>query len=654
MNSNISLTFAKGNGLGSGFTGDADQSIWIRLFEIETSDSDLSYIEAADVLDKLYDIKRCSDEEPEPREVEEGEDPTVPDKTYDEFVDIVSSVVPIEDACNINDLGDYVVQVGVATGGGGGAYVIDVSHGKVGETTKVTEDIQIDVVVRDQDSLQLDFPVSGGQFKWKSAPVSKAGTVYDPPPISYTPSGLLTWEGDLSGIITAEFTTSYDIVDILVENDEKRAIDVTVVAFYSGLFESIRVSPPEVSEGSGKYRDRGFCDGPGSVEIELPDDEKQLWETIETQYYCECSGEYEYSLHSDPPTDDDLENYIYPGYTTVNHGGFIFCGETTGDVGDPEFYEETCCTPPPQDINLPRCETVYRLNSGGRTVDADQAQSYKDSYGEDRVEFVSVSPDDGFCGYFATKQIKQAKNCCDEIDPLYTLDIDYVVGDYSNVLIEVGGAPTGNYSWSVRAPGAYLDGSRTLKDVNTSGREVIVYTEDVCGIIPVYVTDGCTSANINIRAEDGIWVLQEFWQDTLGYPDTPPSCIDGEVIQGWGGGDLGVYGQIGIVQGDGYRQEQWVTVGTAPMGSFFEDPKAEMCALAASRRDSSSSANEEFLCTDMDPDSPRTFWTESNPKWCGGYLDYIANLGGCGSLCWTARYPRLYRVYTYRWECDEE
>lgn len=147
------------------------------------------------------------------------------------------------------------------------------------------------------------------------------------------------------------------------------------------------------------------------------------------------------------------------------------------------------------------------------------------------VEFVHRERD---CGKQRLEYDTTPKSCCVGTEPLADPFEDLVVGDDSSVLVTVSGGK-GPYYWRVRAANVWLDANHSFRDGMTAGPMVRIYTGTVCGVIPVEVSDGCSTAMIYVRAESGHWQLLDYWDYRYDH-EVPPPCLEGGLALLTGGG----------------------------------------------------------------------------------------------------------------------
>ena len=416
--------------------------------------------------------------------------------------------------------------------------------------------------------------------------------------------------------INADTPARVYLVDVTVfGNGENEPGDCRAICFYQYTTDEIYLIAPGTDDATESDRDK-YC--PSYVwEIQEWEDEITCYETVTTQYKCECGGDLAYEtveevtvscpddrnfkcLHqfsnwSSPYTDDD-GNWV-PGkwYCRYNMGdrtvlgGYIPCDIVLYDpMGVPRsrwedksvmseawYYEERCCVTP--NGNLPKCQTTYRKNPGDGKIDETRLSNYKARYG-DKLDLIPVSPEDGDCGTIKTVISDTALSCCEFVTPL-VWDAESsaeVVADNSSTLVYFTGgrAP---FKVSVRGSGFYLDSSRTKRDGVFNYHDIRIYTGQACGFCIITIDDGCTTARGGIRAANGRW--EQF------YPDFP-FCLGGTVdctISTASAECIAISGELkhrqySLTYGKSdYAQTEPGTGPCVDMSEYFEGLKPEFC-----------------------------------------------------------------------------
>ena len=355
--------------------------------------------------------------------------------------------------------------------------------------------------------------------------------------------------------INADTPARVYLVDVTVfGNGENEPGDCRAICFYQYTTDEIYLIAPGTDDATESDRDK-YC--PSYVwEIQEWEDEITCYETVTTQYKCECGGNLAYEtveevtvscpddrnfkcLHqfsnwSSPYTDDDGNEVPGKWYCRYNMGdrtvlgGYIPCDivlydpmgneraryEEISVMSEAWYYEERCCVLP--EGSLPKCQTTYRKNPGDGKIDETRLSNYKARYG-DKLDLIPVSPEDGDCGTIKTVVSDAAENCCDFVTQLVwdAENSAEVIADNSVAWVRVsnGRLPL---TVSVRGSGFYLDASRTMRDAVVNSRAIRIFSANACGYCYITVTDGCSTVTSGIRSTNGNWVAISSPAECLG------------------------------------------------------------------------------------------------------------------------------------------
>lgn len=553
MNSQFSIQFSSSD------TSSPEFSITLTQ---EIEDETATVGEAAELVDAIFDIELC---DPPPEEDEPKE--PVPEEDFEEIVTEKFDM----NLCYINDGFDYLTHVIVDRSDDTVPYTLRITNGKLGDTVVTSEEISEHIEVNSQTYVDLKYhPVGEVETSWGDSST-------DTPKITVT-GKRLSWEGEATGSISAVYLSKYEVVEVTVfgDTENKEYGECTVIAFYYGIVEELELQPPQ------SYVDdldlwKNLCNP--DIIVKMGDDKnKPQWVSTRTTYKCQCSGDQSRVVYKNEPDHWDiaiskllddadklneqakdptltnkerealqvaekakrdkaaetsvahgkaLKQYIFPGVIREEFGGYEDCGETTGDMNDPDFYEQVCCDPP--EVPLPICKTLYRQNGGGKEIDKETLTELTSQYGN-QLKLVPVTPEDGDCGITKTTQVLVSKNCCDVTPPLVYDDENSaeIITDQSSGLVFVSG---GRYplTVSVRGNGFYLDNNRSIKDGYVYSNQFLIYTANACGACQVTVSDGCSSVVGYIRSDNGQWVrvytsLAGVNGDDSGVPAYPGGC----------------------------------------------------------------------------------------------------------------------------------
>jgi hypothetical protein len=487
---------------------------WLHIEQVLPEDDTASLGEVADLIDEIWGTSRCGEEESESASVQQQEQTnTASPISEEEYAEIVRTQFR-PGLCGMNFNGDWPTQIKVAVSHPGEPYTLRLSNGRIVKTVAVDEAVSKIIVVDNAASVDLEFPaLSGGSFTWRGSVYGQSGNMTGPP---ITLSGrTLSWGQICTGSIIADYSTRYDLVDVVVNGDDTgEPGECLATCFFRGLVDEIDMEQPDISdenEGLEIYR-QPFC-GAGTGAIGNDDnDQVTCYEDITYIYRCQCSKKEadrhtEYMVEVQCPPDIRCQGgadkcHAFMGSREV-FAGYVDCGETTGDISDPEYRTRICCD---DVVSLPRCIITYSKNPGGVPFDSEKERIYRAKYGE-KLRIVAVSPADGDCGTIKTVIKIRPKNCCDVVEPMsWDADISAeVVAPGSRVLVGViGGAPP--YHWSVRGEGFTLDGYN-MRDGYTDTPYTWIYASSIsCGWCQITVSDGCSVVAGGVRSTLGHWV----------------------------------------------------------------------------------------------------------------------------------------------------
>ncbi len=525
---------------------DISDNYFINLEQVGFEEG-VTLAEMAELVDEIFELNPCVDteikEEPEePEEPVEVDPPTIIDLI--EFDSLIQEAFALE-ICGMDSEGNFIAEIRVIPSVPGGPYELKLDNGKVLSTVVTEENISNHITVESAHELVLFYPVVGeGIFEWGASSTSQ-------PEIIRT-GNTLSWDGFVTGSLEVRYPTRYDLVEVMVYGTPDYELgECKAICFYHGLVAELDIQLPE---DIGDDADRGsYCDPTGSTIKPPPGGTaKPQWVTTRTDYKCVCSGthdHYEYSneadqwdkqisalldqadaVHTQALAADNpdvkkallaseaalranaqavasahskaLRQYQFPGVMKDVFGEYIDCGEVDHDINDPEFYEQTCCVPPP--FPLPTCVTYYRKNMGGHRMDPENVERYQNTYGKENVNFVAVGPKDGDCGYTKYQQVKHSIDCCEDVLPL-EWDPEYSPNVAPALYHFLGGK--GPFIIHVTGEGFSLDRDITVKKIEITSHWFRVYLLDGhCGPGTLKVTDVCDQElPLGIRSPDGYW-----------------------------------------------------------------------------------------------------------------------------------------------------
>lgn len=555
----------------------AAESWWLRIVPEQAEPDTASVSEVAGLIDDIYGLEPCNpnldQQGGKGQEVDPETGRDKPPVEEDEFRAKVAQHMDFL-ACQVNDRGDYETRARIYRSHPAEPYkLIVLGGGDVVRTVKVQEQVTVSATLDNQDSLDLEMPVlSGFSAAWQGRVYIRAGAGSGHGVEITRRGSTLSFSQVVTGRLRASFLTEYDLVTVRIDGHQGAPRPGRLVAFYHGLAWEGDVEPPDVPDDD----QANLACGPGSGTITVRCSERTCLKRTRHYSRCACTGETVGEYSEEPvevPCPDDwcfghgdahLDEVVFDGYTN-GHG----CPDHTGQVSDPEFYEQTCCHPP--DVPLPNCETVYRKAAGGKEIEGG-IEAARRKYGPN-ARFVAVTPSDGNCGTITVRQSIVPRNCCDDVPPIawdYDQSADVVADNSSCLVFVTGGRPP--YTWSVRGSGFYVDPARTQRDVVTDSPVIMIYTANACGSCAVYVTDGCSSVSEYLRSTVGRWVsignvCEEEWRSKTADINFGPSEYSG-------------YDYIGFYIGNNKRVIQSVGIADANKG-FTCDHVYPDCALSS-------------------------------------------------------------------------
>ncbi len=452
---------------------------WIRLEEIE--EPPLTVSEAANLIDEVFDIDPC---DPDIQMAKPKEEDSAP--TEEEFEDAVKEEFDLA-LCKMDLFGGGHIKVKITQSHPENPYKLRISFGRIGDTIRKAEMISFTTKVENATQVELESPCAGNDsFNWL--------TSTKPQPIKRT-GNTLHWEYPATGTIGGSYLTSFDEVEVYVPQETE------LLAFGVKCFDKITLHPPpnpdidEINRKKEKYCPE---DNLGSSTESGDDPPDPPIHITREEWRCICSGEHAYYTY--PAGYGSASEYTGNVIFDDKFGGYVDCGEETGDISDPDFYLQVCCEKGPAD--LPRCKKRYVKNPGGKAV----KREIVERYGTDGVEYIAVSPEDGDCGSTIYEQVQRPKNCCDEVETAVYLDKDSmaeVLPHNSHIRCRAKGG-RGEYTYRTSAQGTFFANKK--KVIKSPGYVVLYADVNFCGSTILSVSDECTSDSMVIRSDKGEWV----------------------------------------------------------------------------------------------------------------------------------------------------
>lgn len=490
---------------------------WVRLEQEDLPDDTATLDDAADLLDTLYNLDACADEQSE-----EATDPST--EAVEQTVDITVDRM----ACRFDADGNVDVEIRVIRSRQDAPYKLSLSGGTLLTTETITEPYSQTILVESAASITLDYPVVDSfSGAWTGTVYSEQGRI-SPPSINRTGNTLDFGGVDVAtGSITVSYLTEYDRCTLTILGVDGEAGACTARVFFHGLVDELELEIPEASEPLASCTSR-WTVAPIDYDIECV-------QIVTVSTRCQC-------------TDDEVATRTYeeivdcPDSVVRCQGATTECRHVVGSVTVPEYvecaddnevtgrpgmihslstrdyYEEHCCAPP--SFPLPDCPEKKISHKGGMKLSGG-ARQYYNIYGP-KLRITPVSPAGGICGDWTIRQEVRSSNCCDGVEPLAwdaTISPD-VMSPNSAVNIGVTGGGRYPHVWTVVGQGMQFSNGST-RITTTGGVARLSALPTACGTASVTVTDGCSTVTAHIRMTVGQWV------QIIGPTDLVPLPISG-------------------------------------------------------------------------------------------------------------------------------
>lgn len=491
---------------------------YVRLEQVGLEEATATVDELADFVDELVGVDPClpqddvGDPEPTtttpPEQQEPGSEEPLPRPLAEVLVS--TNFLPI---CSTDDGNNFFTQLRVIRSHMNEPYTLRLPGGKELQRRVIDVPVAGSVALEGAAGVRLDWPVVGsGSFSWNGSVLTSAGRGAGP--AIRRDGNALLWDTPATGVLQYSFASRCELIDVVVfADDDGNLADCRAICFFHGLVDVEDIKKPDLGEDDAERVDnlrQVYCvEGHGRPGD--PPEVKPPWVTGRIQWRCVCSNEHSHYTYSNEPTQKDIEKgeHRFPGIYKDSFGGYVKCGDENESeyLYDPEFYFDKCCKYP--SIVLPRCKNVYRKNSAKSDIDPEIKKQYLDAYGENGVNFIAVSPPDGDCGYTRFWQDIDAKNCCEDVEPL-EWDPDYsphVVPALFHVMR--GKAP---YHIKIRGENFSLAKDMLVRDIDDTDGWFRVYLmeADWCGTATITVTDECgQQLEKTVRTPEGDWALDD-------------------------------------------------------------------------------------------------------------------------------------------------
>lgn len=505
METSFNLQYALPNG--------AVVPYWIRLEEKPDVPETVSFEEVAGIANALFNVEPCIGEAG-------GAAPTegtnYAEQSEEEILQALKQAFSVigYDPCKYKE-GTFTYEKDVFIyRSHTNPYNLVLNEGRAVSTAVEILDID-DFVEVTGNSITLDYHILNGRIKAEAE-------------VDYVDGSTVFFTQDVNQFIRIQYQTQYEIVRIKVLGKYGEAQECHCLAFYQLMIAELTITQPEEDEEAVQHIG---CGGGGvGVGPSDPGDPIDLDDTCYKRYIyrfiCRCSQTVDHSfteikmVSCDTPFSSENIEGVYDSFQEAEYNDhYIICPEEEGtwEGADAEFYEDTCCDPPPLDWVPPICRSIIREWSGGEDVEGG-----REGRG-DNVMCVPVSPPNGICGTLETIYEVEQQDCCD--DPLYedivmntSQSVD-IIADYDSgvVMWELGNP---NFTVTVRGSGFYTDVNRTKTSIIVYSRSVRIYTKDACGSASITINDGCSEVSYTVRATDGNWQVIDVGWDFPEYSST--------------------------------------------------------------------------------------------------------------------------------------
>lgn len=667
-------------------------ALWIKVIQEALPDETITLGETAELLDNVFAIDPCIQVE-----TVEGEEPEVkePSMTEEEFQEFVRTLEPLS-ICEATINYDYFTSVRVYVADFTKDYRLVLSNGVAETGVRTTTQETENILIEKTSSATLKYPSSGsGVYQWLTCiPHSGAAN----PPIREVNDGI-EWDGEMTGTIVASYPTTYDAVPVTVFGVDGEYGECNVAGFYVGLVDEISLVSPDVDPEDEAKRQK-YC---GGVKVVIPEEPEKVYCYLEVTNIvkCQCSLHTHNIYTSKEPVTcpegircDGVANTNEPGYECEYKVGsdtritYVDCGETTGDIANPDFYEENCCEPPP--FGLPGCSRRYVNNPGGKGLTEAKKQEFYRQYGVDGVVFEGISPEDGDCGDIIYDQSLIPRDCCEDV-PSVSWDTErnpgFIATESSVYLYILNGLPP--FTFTSSDPELVFDNGLNIK--TTNGRAVLVYaTADFCGSSNISVIGQCGSSSMRLRSLEGVWEFIPSETDTCNYPEvepTPCTFVDSTPAPHTGycydAGDRRQFETTNVIKSHnalipeagrflgGWYFDKWLSSALCPTnvgqaicspgsgtGAPFSEYLARACYCAGLKDNPWLSVADTCMSfTEFIPEDS-TYTLKCDPKmwasWTGGGISIDGSTcdGVSGSTSsWETRWYYTNVLYNFKWVC---
>lgn len=514
MNNNISITLSNSS---------RNDDPWLVAEIVDTISDEADLDDAADFIDSLYDTSIC-DQSYETSVCGAKFDVNLPkedtDPTEEEITDAVVDKLDIQACLDAYDF--FIAELKIYRSDMSVPYKLVLEGGENLSDVIVSDRVSYDIEVEGQSEVKLKYPPTTEDTiaLWSGGVVVNHEGTGVP---SITVDGdYLVWDDSCTGVISVTQDVTYNLVTVKVPrsastnasngfDDDKNTGSCVVLIFWNKTVTDLLIQEAEL-QSTIEYLE-SLCPTTSYNTGSSSDHNSGGATCYNLETYikkCDCTGDTLSTDHIEHDTEctssrSSTGHHLKKTYQTIE---YVDCGEVE-KLHDPEYYELKCCEPPT--IALPNCKRRKVTNRGGKEMSDEDKAYYTEKF--DQVNFIAVSPEDGFCGETTHIQDVPFNNCCDYVDSIVVDKEDSVavLADNSSGFIYVYG---GQLPLNVRVYGTgfYVDDSEggTL-DYDFETRDIPVLTTDACGTATYVISDDCGHvATHRVRAAAGQWVEIEY------------------------------------------------------------------------------------------------------------------------------------------------
>lgn len=480
-----------------------EENYWIRLQQEETRAEVVSVAEAAELIDKLYDIDPCNDTEKNGGAAAEDGGQISDEKFATVAVDFLGGLC--------DDASFYTARVRVLRSHPAPAYTLRSETARVQATENVSHTVSETLELGGAAHIDLSWPYAG---QLSGIPAGVRAEVRG------STLNLVAYPGvTLPQYLTVRYLTRYDVAVLrvpIVEEPVRQESDETqarrqaaeaagLIAFWpvstdKQLAVAISLDAPETDESTEAERAE-LC---RSMHIHYELAESPCSQTVRHYSICQCSGrrtgEYDEVQECGCPKGKSGE---YLGIIE-QLDGYVACEGEDEQIADPEYYQDQCCHEPKGE--LPQCREVRERYEGGAEIEGGP-DYYKSLYGPN-VRLVAQSPADGPCGEKIRSWEVRPKNCCAEVRQALTpapgLPKHLAPGETAEITVHYG--KPGPLTWRAFGGLEFAGGRQRLKKnyapTETERKITVTARTSTCRQPYVTVDDGCAPLNIFFGAAD--------------------------------------------------------------------------------------------------------------------------------------------------------